>query len=98
MSIHYDIFNFMNIISMLLFASTMIGNHYLSNRIPLFTPIFQLYVGILLAYKFNIFRSLTITKKDQEIVFTAGTLLIASQFINFSYIYKNAYQLIYNNI
>ena len=87
MSLHYDIFNVMNMISLLLFITTLFGMHYLKDKIPMFTSIFQLYVGILLAYKFNMFMPLHITKNDQQIIYTAGTLLIATQLINFKYIY-----------
>ncbi len=87
MSIHYNLFNIMNIISILLFISAMIGSHFLSNYLPMFTSIFQMYVGILLVYKFNMFMPLNIKKQDQEIIYTAGTLLIVSQLMNFKYIY-----------
>lgn len=87
MSLRYDIFNVMNIISFLLFFSTIIGSHYLSTKLPLFTSIFQLYVGILLIYKFNMFMPLDIHKRDQDVIFTSGTLLIATQLINLKYIY-----------
>jgi hypothetical protein len=99
MSLHYDIFNVMNLISILLFISMLIGNHYLSNKLPMFTPLFQLYVGLLLVYKFNMFMPLDIKKKDQQIIYTAGTLLVVSQIINFSYLYDDIYNsFIHNDI
>lgn len=96
MSLHYHIFNAMNIISLFLFISTVIGSHYLSNHLPMFTSVFQLYVGLLLIYKFNMFMPLHVNKIDQEIIFTAGTLLIAAQIINFKYFYNFIFNKYYN--
>ena len=77
-----------------MFLSTVIGSHYLSIRLPLFTSIFQIYVGMLIVYKFNMFMPLNIKKIDQDIIFTAGILLLAAQIINIKYIYDY----IWNNI
>lgn len=86
--IRYHIFNILNTISFLLFLLTIIGNQYFSSKVPIFTSIFQLYVGCLLVYQFNMFMKPEITKTDQKIIFTAGSLLIVSQLINLKYIYQ----------
>jgi hypothetical protein len=87
MSLHYDIFNILNTISILMFLSTLIGSHFLSDKLPMFTSVFQMYVGILLVYKFNMFMPLDIKKVDQQVIYTAGMLLIVAQLMNFKYIY-----------
>lgn len=85
--IHYHLFNILNIISIVLFISSVIGSSYLKNKMPMFTSIFQLYVGFLLVFKFNIFMKPQFNKEDQDIIFTAGSFLILTQFINLKYIY-----------
>jgi hypothetical protein len=87
MRLHYDVFNVLNMISVLLFISTIVGSHYLSYELPMFTVIFQIYVGILLVYKFNMFMPLNVNKTDQQIIYTAGVLLLTTQFINIKYMY-----------